>query len=341
MALLVAPMCLANCSSSDKNISAGSTGGSGSATGGASSQSGNTFFSLNAKSVGHFFVKIIPTNATLKTVEGTDVTGVVKDGADLNNYGETAVSSANGCTLYKLLAPSCASANAGADCDVSTEVCTATDTCTKQPTKKNVGTATVTGVQTTTGTSPFELTLSSNSYLTGGDVSLVYPGFTEGAPIKISASGADYPAFDVTAKGIAQLVLGASTYKVNATSDLALTWTPPGSASDARIQATVNLSHHGGSKGYIACDVADTGTLTISKDQLSGLINMGVAGYPTLVVTRRSTGVASLSAGQVLLSVEASITPIFSVDGYTSCTEADNSECPSGQICNQSTKLCE
>jgi len=331
---------LANCSSSDKNDAAASTGGSTSA-GGAGSQAGNTVFSLIAKSVGHFFVKITPTDTTLGTVEGTDITGVVKDGPDLNNYTETAVSTSNGCTLYKLLAPSCANANGGADCDVSTQVCTATDTCTKLPTKKNVGTVTVSGVQTTTGTSPFALTLSSNSYLTGGDVSIVYPGVTEGSPVKISASGGDYPAFDATANGISQLVLGASAYKVKAASDLTVTWTPPGSASDARIQATLNLSHHGGSKGYIACDVADTGSLTISKDQISGLINMGVAGFPTLVVTRRSTGTAAISAGQVLLSVEASITPAFSVDGYTSCTKADNSECPTGQTCNQTVKLCE
>jgi hypothetical protein len=329
-----------NCSSSDKNDAATSTGGSGSA-GGAGSQAGNTVFSLIAKSWGQFFVKITPTDATLGTVAGTDISGVVKDKANLLSYTETAVSTSNGCTLYKLLAPSCANANSGADCDVSTEVCTATDTCTKMPTKKNVGTVTVSGVQTAAGTSPFALTTSSNSYLTGGDVSIVYPGFTEGAPIKIAASGGDYPAFDITAKGIAQLVLGASSYKVKAASDLNVTWTPPGSASDARIQATLNLSHHGGSKGYIACDVADTGSLTISKDQISGLINMGVAGYPTLVVIRRSTGTAAVGTGQVVLSVESTITPAFAVDGYTSCLLADNSECPTGQTCNQTVKLCE
>jgi len=252
------------------------------------------------------------------------------------------VSSEGGCTLYKLKAPSCANANNGNDCDTSSEVCTATDTCTKLPKNKNVGAVTVAGVATSAGAASFDLMNVSNSYNTPGDVTLNYPGVTEGGAIKVTAAGADYPAFELSAKGISQLQLGASSYQISASSPLTVTWTAPGASSDARIQATVNLSHHGGSKGYIACDVADNGSLTISAAQIGGLINMGVAGYPTLTVIRRATGTATITPGQVVLSVEASVSPAFSVQGYTSCLGDETvSPCGAGQTCNTDLKLCQ
>jgi len=342
---VVAPVGLTNCSSSEKSNAAGS-GGSGNEGGagsqGGTSATGSTVFSLLAKSVGRFFIKLNPADTELGTAANTTVDGTVKDGAELANYVETPVSSEGGCTLYKLTAPSCANANSGAGCDVATQVCTATDTCTKYPVKKNVGTVTVTGVETSTGTAPFTLTAVANSYSAGGDVTTVYPGFTEGSAIKVTAAGGDYPGFEISAKGIKQLVLGASSYQIGTTTPLNVTWTAPGSASDARVQATVNLSHHGGSKGYIACDVADTGSLTISAAQIAGLINMGVAGFPTLTVIRRSTGTAAVTSGQVVLSVESSISPAFAVEGYTSCTGDEAvTPCATGKTCNTNVKLCQ
>jgi len=337
---VLAPVGLTNCSSSEKSNPAG-VGGSGNEGGGGSqggtSASGSTVFSLLAKSVGRFFVKLNSVAPANTTVDGT-----VKDGAEPLSYVETPVSSEGGCTLYKLTAPSCINANSGNGCDTTTQVCSATDTCTNYPVKKNVGTVTVTGVETSAGTAPFTLTPVGNSYIVGGDVTTVYPGFTEGSPIKITAAGADYTAFEISAKGIKQLVLGASSYQVGTTTPLNVTWTAPGSASDARIQATVNLSHHGGSKGYIACDVADTGSLTISAAQIAGLINMGVAGFPTLTVIRRSTGTASVASGQVVLSVEASVSPDFSVEGFTSCGGDEAvTPCATGTTCNTAVKLCQ
>jgi len=336
LAVLAAPISATNCSSSENNQTGAGGTGTQEGTGGTSSTS-STVFTLLAKSVGRFFVKLNSTDPA-----NTIVSGVVKSGADPNSYVETPVSTAGGCTLFKLSAPSCANANNGDGCDTSAEVCTGTDTCTKRPTNKNVGVVRVTGVETNTGTNSFELMNVSNSYNTPGDVLLTYPGISEGNAIKVSAAGADVPAFEVTAKGIGPLALGSASYQISTTAPLTVTWTVPNLSGDSRIQATVNVSHHGGSKGYIACDVADSGSLAISAEQIAGLINMGVAGYPTLTVVRRATGTAAIAAGQVVLSVESSVSPAFSVQGYISCLGDETvSPCGAGQSCNVDLKLCQ
>ena len=352
LVLCAAALGLPACSSSSNKqgntaVGGGSAGGGSAAIGGngggggSSNATNRTGFAALAESVGRFLVRLSPADATLKTTATTSIEGVVKDGPEANLYTESILSSEGRCILYGLAVPTCVNANAGGGCNFSTEACTDTDICTKLPTKKNVGTVTVSGVATTSNTDPFALKAVSNSYQVPGEVTLAYPGFSEGAPISVSASGSDYPAFEVSAKGVAPLVLAATSYHASTGESLTVSWTSGGAASDARVEVTLNLSHHGGSVGYIACDVADTGSLTISAAQVSRLIDLGVAGYPTLTVIRRSIGTVTIAPGTVVLSVESSASPAFCVEGYTSCSLSDSSECPSGKTCNTDMKVCE
>ena len=93
----------------------------------------------------------------------------------------------------------------------------------------------------------------------------------------------------------------------------------------------MDISHHGGFKGLITCDTEDAGSLDVPPALVDRLLNLGVAGYPTVTVTRKTTAHARLSPGRVALNVIAErLLPIV-IPGYTSCSE--NDPCPPGKTC--------
>ena len=65
---------------------------------------------------------------------------------------------------------------------------------------------------------------------------------------------------------------------------IALAWTAPTMPGVARMEIKVDISHHGGAKGKIECDVADTGAVMIPSDLATKLIDLGVAGFPNLFI---------------------------------------------------------
>ena len=317
---------------------ASSTAGAAATAAGSTSAPPDTIHSILQNSVGQFFVRIREPNKLDSMPGYTDAIGAVRTAADPSLYVQTPVASEIGCTLYRWSVPACTNTNNGAGCEVSTQICTANDTCTPYPSRIGVGDVTVTGVSTTSGATSFALALSDDIYFTSGDVSLVYPGVTEGEAISISATGGSVPAFEISAKGIRPLVLDASSYVLPSAGAFTVTWAPPGAASDARVQLVLRVQRYI-LKGQIACDVADTGSLTISANLISSLIALGVGGYPELTVTRRSLGTTTIANGQVVLSVESSVSPTLSIEGYTSCS--GDFDCSAGQTCNTSVKVCQ
>jgi Cys-rich repeat protein len=118
---------------------------------------------------------------------------------------------------------------------------------------------------------------------------------------------------------------------------MALSWTPQGSAGKSRIQVKVEISHHGGAKGAINCDVEDTGSLSVAASLVTGLINLGVAGFPTVTLNRVSTGSTDITPGRVDLLVVQTVQRFLTIPGVVSCNT--NADCPTGQTCT-TTKLC-
>lgn len=111
---------------------------------------------------------------------------------------------------------------------------------------------------------------------------------------------------------------------------LRITWTP-GQSELARIHIELDLSHHGGTKGKISCDVEDTGSIEIPATMVANLIGLGVSGFPTLEISRRAVGTASVAAGVIELAVLSQSRLDVTVPGLLSCSE--DSECPTGQTC--------
>jgi len=323
---------VAGCSGSNGNVTSsnsagGNTSSGGSNTGGSNTGGSNTggSSSSNPAEVGRFTVALNPAIDTSPPY--TSVSGTVRDGVYPTDVIETLVVGNSTCAVYALALQSCSPL-----CSTS-QVCVATNVCQEIPAKVSVGDVTVTGVGPTT----VALSQVSNQYQYAGDIT--YPGFNPGDSITLSATGGVYGAFGISATGVAPLVLGSDTYNLTPNAPITITWTPE-AASNTRVAFVMNLSHHTGTTGYLKCDAPDTGSLTIPAEQVTQLINLGVAGYPTLTATRASVGEATVSTGSVLLMVTGGARPELTVAGYDSCV--GDTDCPAAKPhCDTNAKLCQ
>lgn len=321
-ALALFALALGACSStaaSDAGV-AGSGGSAAGASGNAAGTGGVAGADQGDPSqlVGSFQVKL--TGASGATSAATAVVGKVYDGPtpDTIIWENPQVDGA--CTLTTPRVPFCSSPCGGS------AACIEDDTCLAYPTAHSVGGVTVSGL----GDAPFTMTPIANTYQPPAGTALGFPPFTEGAPVKFSAAGDYFPAFSLVSKGIAPLVLTSTALALKSGFALPLTWTP-GLAGNSTIHVKLDISHHGGSKGQILCDSDDTGSLTVGATLITKLVGLGVAGFPSVIVTRHVTGSSVLSAGRVDLEIASVVEQSVSVEGLLSCTT--DSDCPSGESC--------
>ncbi len=107
-----------------------------------------------------------------------------------------------------------------------------------------------------------------------------------------------------------------------------MTWTPPAAGAASKIALKLDISHHGGSKGKIECEVADSGSLTLSAAMMTRLLDLGAAGFPTVEVTRQATTHALATSGRVELMISSQVERPVTVPGVRSCTEDENCVAP-------------
>jgi hypothetical protein len=150
----------------------------------------------------------------------------------------------------------------------------------------------------------------------------------------VQATGA---AFALAGACIAPLTLtGPTTLPVVSGQPVTITWTPPGRAGISRVQLALEIAHHGGYRGEIDCEVADSGSFVIPASLVTALINLGRAGYPKLQVVRLSSAAASAQPG-VRFSMQSFVERDVDT-GVVSCMTTD--ECPAGTTC-QGNRTCQ
>jgi hypothetical protein len=169
----------------------------------------------------------------------------------------------------------------------------------------------------------------ANSYQPAADVMLPFAAFSEGASLGFAASGSS--PFALEAPGIAPLELVQADYLLTSSEPLELGWAPPASPQSSRIHVKLDISHHGGSKGKVECDVDDDGAFTLPVALTAELLSLGYAGYPSIVVARSSTGSAPATVGRVTLTVSSTVERFIQISGLTSCSE--DADCPVDQTC--------
>jgi hypothetical protein len=311
------PICclaFAACGSSDSPANPGAAGSAGAGAGDPS------------KLVGSFQLKLTP--ASDLGAASTSIIGRINDGpTPITTIWEKPEVDGD-CTLTTPRVPFCSTPCGGS------AACIENDTCLAYNAARSVGVVTVAGVKAADGSTSLKLEPLNNNYQAG--VPLAYPPFAEGDAVTFAAAGDYFPAFNLSSKGIAPLTLTSTDLAVKSGQALALTWTKGGEGS-AKIHAKLDISHHGGSKGQIHCDTADSGALTISAALISKLVKLGVAGFPSVSVTRQVIGSTVIAPGRVELVISSTVDQLVTIDGLRSCN--DKEDCPDGQAC-QDDRTC-
>jgi hypothetical protein len=284
--------------------------------------------------VGTFQIELVPPvpamGDTPETPGKTAVLGKVYDGPTPAQIIWEEASADGDCRLLTPRVPFCSTPCGGS------AVCVEDETCEPYPTSGSVGTVTVTGVATDTGAAEFTMEPINNNYQAAG-VKLAYPAFAEGDDLGLSAAGGDFQSFTVAARGIAPIDLTTTEFTLTADQPLALAWAPAGQLDLSTIHVKLDISHHGGTKGMIECATADDGALDIPAALISELLDLGVAGFPSIVMRRENTGATTIAAGRVDLAITTRVERFVDIPGLSSCTH--DSQCPDGQTC-QSDLTC-
>jgi hypothetical protein len=269
--------------------------------------------------VGFFDIKLVApvaaTASTSATPGFTSILGKIYDGPVPESLAWKLSQTADDCQLLLPRIPFC-----GAGC--GSAVCVDDDKCVPNPATRDAGAVTLKGVRTEAGTNEFTLTPIRNTYINPATIKLPYPAFDEGDEIEMSAAGAAVSRFSIKGTGIAPLELPEeASYELAPDQPLMLTWTPPGKPNISRVQVKLDISHHGGTKGKIECDVDDDGSLEIPAAMVTELLSLGIAGFPTVALTRSSVASTTIAEGRVDLEVYSYVERAIEIEGLVSCTE--------------------
>jgi hypothetical protein len=203
-------------------------------------------------------------------------------------------------------------------------VCTGANVCSAKPAQIDVGTLHVEGL----GPTALDLMPTSPTVLSYQVVpTLPYPACAEGDAVTLDAT-----AFSIAGKCVTDLeVTSAVPIPVMSGQPMHLAWKAPGHAGISRVQIILEISHHGGYRGEIDCDVADTGSFDVPAPLVTALVALGRAGFPTVKVARTATAAAAKEPG-VKLVVGSQVE--LEVDtGVISCGAPTSQPCPDGTTC--------
>ena len=318
---LAAVACTPSSETTDSTDSAGSAGSDSATGGGTGGGTGGDDSIL----VGTFQVKLIAPDPATSTPGRTSMVGKIYDGPSPEQIIWEQGTVDGDCKLLTPRVPFCSTPCGGS------AVCVEDETCQDYPTAGSAGTITVKGMKLEAGGAEFTMDPIANNYQPPVDAALAYPAFAEGDAITLEAAGDAFAAFTLAGSGVAQLELGFETIQLAADTPVTLTWTAAGKPELSRVHVKLDISHHGGTKGKIECDTDDDGSLELSGALVTELLDLGVAGFPTIILQREAVGSTTIPEGRIDLSVASALERVVEIDGLTSCT--DDTNCPQGQTC--------
>lgn len=207
-------------------------------------------------------------------------------------------------------------------------LCVADSECAPYPQAQDVGEIRITGL----GDEDVLLEPFPPSYIYQSD-DLPHPPCVEGAEVVMTAG--PHTATVTCIEPLEFPEVGA--IPVTRGEPVLLSWTPAPRPELGRIRVLLDVSHHGGKKGEITCDTEDAGSLEIPASLVTALIDQGLAGFPSIFVSRLSQ-VKAQGRSEVLFEVASTVErPVDT--GITSCLT--NDDCPDGEVCNQETLICQ
>jgi hypothetical protein len=300
-----------------------SPGASGSGNGTAGSNGAGNGSTGSQDVVGTFQVQVLA-DETGPATGMTKIVGQVSDGPIPPNMVWTTKKEEGGCRLETPSVPFC-------EQGCGAEVCVADNECKPFPTGHSVGAVTLKGVKLADGGSEIALREIAKAYQPPAGTAIAYPPFTPSDDVSVHAAGGDYAAFELSTKGVAPLAFTSTDFELDTGKPLVLTWEKAEDPKSSQMYVKLDISHHGGVKGLIECNVDDTGSLTISAAMITELMGLGVAGFPSVIAMRQSIDTAPIAPGLVKLEVSARTEHFVTVKGVSSCT--DDEDCADGAKC--------
>ncbi len=252
--------------------------------------------------------------------EFTSVQGKVDDSPSPLRISQTIETSGD----CRLMAPPdifCA-----AECGLE-EICGAGGECVPEPLGMSVGTVTIAGLS-----APVEMTASAPVFFYSHRGDLPHPGVLESEEVVLNASGdGAIEAFALAGVGIAPLTSDLELVELAEGTPVNVTWDAPGDSEAASVHIELNIAQHGGTPGWIECDVADTGSASIPSELSDALVQRGFSGFPSLTVERHSLDSEDFANGCIEFAIRSRHTVEVTLPGLTSCS--DSGDCAQGESC--------
>jgi len=172
------------------------------------------------------------------------------------------------------------------------------------------------------------------------DTTLPNPAFLPGALLEFRMPDGVYGPVVLHGVGVDPLVAVEETWTLVEGQDLSIYWEPPtAKVQRSSIDLSVNIDQHGNTPATVVCTFDDDGEGILSGEAIAQMYSLGVSGFPSGSLSRRTADSALIDGGCMDFSVGAPRTVAVDVDGFTPCF--DDSDCPDGQTCNQKLQICE
>jgi hypothetical protein len=166
------------------------------------------------------------------------------------------------------------------------------------------------------------------------------PPVTPDALVELRVPDSPWGPITLHAVGVTPLVASTDPLLIDTESDLLVTWTPPTGLDRSTVYFTVNIDQHGNSPILLSCEWPDTGSGSVPATLLEQLVNAGVTGFPSALITRHTADRVDVGPdGCMDLEVTSPRPMSVRVDGFTPCNGPG--QCPPPQECNLLNEICE
>lgn len=222
-------------------------------------------------------------------------------------------------------------------CDPSCEsgdTCDFDGNCITYPSNQDLGVVTVLGLPENV---EMEAVVPGNTYF---NTSLPHPAFSGGELIELQMPGGEYGPVTLYGVGVEELSAFDKEWRVESGNDLIVTWdAPTGEIVRSEVTLRINIDQHGTSPSSVYCTFEDDGEGTVPSSVVQQLVEVGVSGFPSGLLVRRTADKAAAGDGCTDLEISSRRDVSVDVIGYTPCI-SDN-DCPDGQTCNVEMQICE
>lgn len=168
---------------------------------------------------------------------------------------------------------------------------------------------------------------------------LPHPGVEAGAVVQLTAPTPRFLSpLELYGVGVRQLVPLDARWVLTEGQPLAIHWEPPAAGARSSVFVELNIDLHGLTPLLLTCELPDTGTATVSREMIDGLIGAGVTGFPEGRVTRRTADRLQAPEGCVDFVVSSSRKVELQVTGFIPCSAP--TDCPAPLTCDLAIQQC-